>query len=303
MQQKLPNFIIIGAYNSGTTALYYFLSQHPQIYMSPIKETNYFAFEGDNLDCDISHLDAHKKSSARNLEEYLMLFNKVSSETAIGEASPIYLKSPGAAQRIQDCIPNVKLIAILRDPVERLYSGVIRVSGAQAIDDLHKALNKKEVFNKKKISNEISISSYYAQLQKYFNLFNREQIRVYLYEQLQVNSEYLMQDIFQFLEVDNKFVPDMSVRYNMSGLTKNKLMGRIIWGAETRPIRLFLKRHLPSVMVIFLSKIQNKLNNQNTLKPPQLPLELRQKLIQTYYQEDILKLQDLLQCDLSKWLN
>ena len=301
-KQKLPNFLIIGAAHSGTTALYYYLNQHPQIYMSPIKETNYFAFEGENLDCYVPFLDKLKESSARSLEEYLMLFKKVSNEIAIGEASPIYLISPGAAQRIQDCIPNVKLIAILRDPVERLYSGVIRISGEQAIADLYKALNKKYFLKRKEVFDKISTSLFYDRLKQYFNLFKREQIRVYLYEQLCNGSEYLIQDIFQFLEVDSKFVPDIVTRYNSSGLRKNTLLRRIIYGPQTRPIKLIAKRNLPSAMLVVLAKIQHNFNQQNLLKPPPLPLELRRQLIQTYYREDILKLEDLLQRDLSKWL-
>src|SRR5215210_3583710 len=96
----LPNFLVIGAMKSGTTALYYYLEQHPQIYMSPVKEPNFFCFEGRE--------DLDGKSITR-IGPYRDLFRHVSSEKAIGEASHCYLYEPKAAARIKYYVPNAKL--------------------------------------------------------------------------------------------------------------------------------------------------------------------------------------------------
>ena len=126
---KLPNFILAGAPKSGTTALYHYLRQHPQIYMSPIKEPCYFAAEirPDNLTA--THLQ-HIRRMSRKLpapfgwlvsewDDYVRLFQDVQHETAIGEASVAYLWSETAATNIASRLPDAKIIAVLRDPSER----------------------------------------------------------------------------------------------------------------------------------------------------------------------------------------
>ena len=126
----LPNFLIIGAMKSGTTSLYHYLKQHPQIYMSSIKEPNFFALEGSNLDFNGAEGKEQiqrliKRESIINIEEYRALFRRAAHETAIGEASPMYLYSPEAPYRIRYYVPEAKLITILRNPVERAYSAFL----------------------------------------------------------------------------------------------------------------------------------------------------------------------------------
>jgi hypothetical protein len=86
-----PNFLIIGAMKSGTTALYYYLAQHPQVYMSPVKEPNFFCSEGQAGRGD---------NSVTRAETYQGLFKDVSGEKAIGEASHCYLYEPETVVRI-----------------------------------------------------------------------------------------------------------------------------------------------------------------------------------------------------------
>ncbi|HEY9847565.1 MAG TPA: hypothetical protein V6D03_15385, partial [Candidatus Caenarcaniphilales bacterium] len=95
----MPNFLILGAAKAGTTALYYHLRQHPQIYMSPIKETNFFALEGEPLKfCGPGDQDYINRFSVTELAAYCDQFQSVSHETAIGEASPLYLYSSKACE-------------------------------------------------------------------------------------------------------------------------------------------------------------------------------------------------------------
>ena len=90
----MPNFLIIGAAKSGTTALYHYLKQHPQIYMSPVKEPRFFAYEGEQLAFCGPGDQRIKDSSITDIDTYQLLFRDVLNETAIGEASPVYLCSP-----------------------------------------------------------------------------------------------------------------------------------------------------------------------------------------------------------------
>ena len=121
---KLPNFLIIGAPKAGTTSMYAYLQQHPQIFMSPQKETYFFAFDdkkslkynGWGMPPPIFH------KIVDIIEHYWKLFADVSDEVAIGETTLVYFYDQGAPQKIHAINPHMKLIAILRNPVDRAYS-------------------------------------------------------------------------------------------------------------------------------------------------------------------------------------
>ena len=130
----MPNFLIIGAMKSGTTALYYYLEQHPDIYMSPVKEPNFFS----------SHKQENAADTVTEFGIYRQLFSGGSGKKAIGEASHSYLYEPGAAAEIRRYIPEAKLIAILRNPIERAYSHFLHMvrSGTEPLDDFARALQE-----------------------------------------------------------------------------------------------------------------------------------------------------------------
>src|SRR3989338_3833819 len=110
---SLPNFLIIGATKAGTTSIHNYLGQHPEIFVCPHKETNFFA--QDSATCFLG-------DAINTREDYEREFEGVKNEKAIGETSPAYLAVPTAPERIHGLIPHAKLIAILRDPAERAYS-------------------------------------------------------------------------------------------------------------------------------------------------------------------------------------
>ena len=139
----MPNFLVIGAAKSGTTALYHTLKQHPQIFMSPVKEPHFFAFEGERpVYCGPGDRELFNPRVVFRLEDYVRLFDGLRAQTAVGEASVQYLmRSDAAAARIRQHIPRAKLIAILRQPADRAYShyimlrsqGLERLSFTQAL--------------------------------------------------------------------------------------------------------------------------------------------------------------------------
>ncbi len=259
-----PNFLIIGAAKAGTTSLYAYLKQHPQIYMSPLKETNFFALEGAQLlfqgPGDQEYIN---KFSITKLEDYSALFQEVNDELAIGEASPLYLYSPRAPERIQHYIPEVKVIAILRHPVERAYSAFLHMvrDRREPLRDFPQTLKEEEARidnNWEHIWHYQQAGFYYVQLQRYFAQFNSEQIRVYLFDDFALNPLGVLQDIFQFLNVNETFIPDISMRQNASEIPTN------------------------------LAKLE-------------LTAQVYHQLMEVY-REDICRLQELIQRDLSNWL-
>ena len=201
----MPNFLIIGAMKSGTTALYYYLEQHPDIYMSPVKEPNFFSSqEQENAADAVTHIGT-----------YQHLFRGGSGKKAIGEASHSYLYEPGAAAEIRRYIPEARLIAILRNPIDRAYSHFLHMvqTGTEPLDDFEQALREEEVgiHKERTFQDYIGRGLYYDQLERYFGTFPREQVRVYLYEDLSDAPISTVQDAFRFLKVDDSFVPDVSL--------------------------------------------------------------------------------------------
>src|ERR671920_1370194 len=108
-----PNFIVIGAAKAGTTALYWYLAEHPTVFMSPVKETNFFAYALDEQGRLVyGDPDVHK-FPVKTLAEYEALFAPAAGVLAVGEASPIYLECPQAPARIRATLPDVRLICCL----------------------------------------------------------------------------------------------------------------------------------------------------------------------------------------------
>jgi hypothetical protein len=292
----MPNFLIIGAGRAGTTSLYHYLNQHPQVYMSPIKETNFFAYESEDQ-------DRLKRNSfpITSIEAYRVLFQGVTNEKAIGEASPRYISSPVAAQRIKYYIPHAKLIAILRNPVERAYSSyLMHTRDGRETRTFPQAIREEELGMADKLlygqRHYVYLGFYYTQLVRYFNLFDRTQIAVYLFDDLKADATGVLKDIFRFLDVD-EFVLDMSIRYNVSGIPANKILKPLLGRSQTT---YTLRRIFPVWLRQTALNFWEAWRSRRLIKPP-LSTEVRGKLI-AVYREDILQLQDLIQRDLSKWL-
>lgn len=116
----MPNFLVIGAVKAGTTSLYHYLQEHPQVYMSSVKEPRFFVLEGKQS--DEQNAPGFLRTRITTIEAYRALFDGVTTEVAIGEATPDYIHDPEAAPRIQQHLPDVRLIAMLRNPVDRAFS-------------------------------------------------------------------------------------------------------------------------------------------------------------------------------------
>lgn len=303
---KAPNFLIIGAAKSGTTALWHYLRQHPQVYMSPRKHTRFFSFRTENPGFNGPRLKRESVPYAiTDVETYHALFRKVSSETAIGEASHSYLYRSEAPERIREYKADMKLIAVLRNPAERAYSHYRQMirDGRESLDDFVRALEEE----KTRIRDHwwpdfhyVQIGLYHAQLKHYCNLFERRQIKIYLYEDLASEPRAVLEDLFRFLSVDSTFVPEMAVRYNASGVPKSKVLHSTLQGL--RRLRPFAERVLPEQQGRRLLRLGGALHNRN-LTNSRLSPEVRRRVIDQYFRDDIVRLQSLIGRELSAWLD
>ncbi|MGB3790819.1 MAG: sulfotransferase [Phormidesmis sp.] len=295
---QMPNFLMIGAAKAGTTSLYSYLAQHPQVYMSEQKEPRFFALEGEQPDYG-GITQGINQGSVVTLEGYQKLFEGVNHEVAIGEASTIYLYSEKAAERIQHSLPDAKLIAVLRNPAERAFSSYVHLvrDGFETLSfaDGLKAESVRREENWQPLWFYQHRGFYYEQLKRYFDRFDAGQIRVYLYDDLVKGTQAVAQDIYRFLGVDESFVPDLT-RSNVSGIPKRRWLQNLFM--KDNPLKAAIKPLLPEQV---RRRIARDVHRKNTGDKPTFPVEVRQQLIETY-REDILKLQDLLDRDLSNWL-
>ncbi len=286
----LPNFMIIGVAKAGTTSLYRYLEQHPQVFMCPIKGTNFFGYEDARAWkwTDEGDPPMLQNFQARTFEEYEACFAGASDEIAIGEASPQYFRCPTAARRIHECIPDVKLVASLRNPADRAFSGfLMRTRRGEAVKSSYEELTPE--------ASHVREGFYYKRMKRYFDTFPRHQIKIYIFEEFKKDPAKVVVDLYDFLGVDTNFVPDTSTRHNPAGVPKLRLLNRLFFSPT-------LIRIAQSVLPESLQRVAKRVQQQNLKAPPKIPAELRAKLLDLY-REDILKLEALLDRDLSIWLN
>lgn len=201
----LPNFLIIGAARCGTTSLYDSLNEHPNIYLPEHKRPE-------------PHFFLKSYEYNKGLKYYSSkYFSKWRNEKAIGEASTSYIYQSYVPERIHNHIPDVKMIALLRNPVDRAYSNYW-VSVHNGLEDLsfENALESE----KTRIHSEKSTfwkaiqpyaymnrGFYYQQLSRYFRYFKKEQLLIIIFEDFIYEPAPVLKMVFQFLEVDDNFLP------------------------------------------------------------------------------------------------
>lgn len=282
---QLPNFIIGGALKAGTTSLNYYLKQHPDVYMSALKEPRYFAYEPDNPD----HVEGRGlRFPIKTLEAYAALFEEANGQKAIGEASPHYLISHYAPQQIQKTLPGVKLIFSLRDPVKRAYS-IYWHDVRLGIENrpVEEALTEREY--------AVIHGLYHYWLCHWYELFGPERIKVVLFDDLQRDALGIVRELCLFLGIDEGFTPDLTVR-NKGGALKNQGLGRFFERAKTHPLRQAIDPLVPERVRALLLDARNR----NFEEPPPLP-EAVERRLNDFYRDDIAQLERFLGRDLSAW--
>jgi len=212
---RLPDFLIIGAARCGTTSLYEYLRAHPNIYLPKNKrpEPHFFYKEAEYV-----------KGLAYYSDKY---FKDVDTHLKAGEASTSNIYKPIAAQRINKHLPQVKLILMLRNPIERAFSsykftlknGIESLSFNQAIRKEQERLNNPESDFHAEIKPfaYIDRGRYCQQIKNLFKFFTRNQVHIILFDNFNRNSQKEVSNVFKFLDIDSSFIPaNLKEVYNKS---------------------------------------------------------------------------------------
>lgn len=291
-QSAMPNFFIVGAAKSGTTSLYQYLHQCSDVYMSPLKEPNWFSRVEPNPD-RLTH-------AVTSEDEYLRLFENCKEERAVGEASPSYLWDERAPYRIKEAVPHARIFAILRNPVERAYSHYLMDirEGKQSLPFLE-AITKdyEEEVKGWGISHlYVELGFYARQLQRYFDAFGMSQVRIFLYEDLKEDPRKLIRSMLTFLEVDPSCVSNIDVqqRHNSHVVPRNVLANSVL---KSRVLKVLGRRLMPP-------QVKRVASQRLLIKDAPIPKmeEDAKEFLMNLYLSDIQHLQRLIDRDLGPWL-
>ncbi|MEM8501894.1 MAG: sulfotransferase [Cyanobacteria bacterium P01_D01_bin.1] len=296
----LPNFLIFGVQKAGTTSIYSYLQQHPQVFMSPRKETEFLGRDQMQPTDNKTLLTPGGRKQIATIEDYQALFEGVTNEIAIGEASPNYLfLHERAVPAIQKHVPKAKLIAILRNPVERAYSDYL--------------MHVREVVgNQKPLAEQVKQSAdssftllkgrYFAGIKHFLKAFGPQQVKICLYEELRQDAAALMADLYSFIGVDAEFAVDAGQRQQKASVPKNQSINQLL--RTNNPVRSAVGTLLRTVMPEEIrQQLRSRLIAANSAGKEAMPLaESDRQLLKDYYREDILRLQGLIDRDLSAWL-
>ncbi|MEL6384587.1 MAG: sulfotransferase [Cyanobacteria bacterium J06626_18] len=299
-----PSFFIVGAPKCGTTAFCKYLDRHPDVFIPQLKELHYF------------DTDLKTKNKAKTLPEYLALFAEGEGKIC-GEGSPTYLYSKTAAKEIHAFNPDAKIIIMLREPVEMMYSfhsQHLFNGSSETVQDFETAMNLE---SERKQGREIparclepqilfyrDFARYADQVERYFNVFGRENVKVILFKDFTRNTDTVFQETLKFIGADSSFETDFAAK-NSNKKIRNTWLQTLIKYPPTRVLEVgkYLLPIPQSTRRALLEGTKSKLKKLNTQKAPRKSLEpeLRDRLIKEL-EPDTRRLAELIDRDLNHWL-
>ena len=310
----LPNFFIVGAPKAGTDELYYHLDQHPQIFMSPLKEPCFFSSEirpehfhpslrgqAERMAADTRrYLDEGMPGKrfggiVSSLDDYQLLFSRATDQKAVGEGSVCYLWSKSAPLAIASTLPRARIIIVLMDPAERAFRQYLKSLSDGTVGHSFRVHLEAALRHGSELGLYhpfLQFGNYFEQVRLYRDHFPAGQLHLSLYEDLSADRQAWFRSVLSFLGVDREFVPEhveipsqphVPRLVGVSHALRTCGIGRAMKHLFPQRVRSLVKRALSRAGM------------------PRLRPEDRAILVD-YYRNDILELQDLLGRDLQAWL-
>lgn len=301
MSKKLPNFLIVGATKCGTSSLHKYVDQHPDIFMSKVKEPRFISSQVTPFPLNGPRDNKVEAWYVKHYDDYLKLFEEADGHPVIGESSAdtLYFHK-GTIPVIKQYLGDPKIIIMLRNPVKRAFSAYQHM-----VRDLREDLSFEDGLqeepnrirkNWELIYHYKACSLYYESVKAFLENFSR--VKIVLTEDQEKRPQQTLRDIFRFLDVDPNCDVNTEIRYNMSGKPKSQWLHEFFFeGNIARKIAQPIARTLFSheTRMLIAQKIQEKNLTRLTINPD-TKVEL-----QKYFEEDIQKMEKLLNRDLSMW--
>ncbi len=287
---KLPNFTIAGFAKCGTTSLYHYLEEHPEVFLPKRKELHYFTYDKVLRHKDKGPKDAEMhKFHTRTFNEYKAQYTTVKAEKAIGDISPTYaLYDDGLVYLKNTLGADTKMIVVVRDPIKRAYSNYLHlIRENRETESFYDALQLESERQEKGYSNfwyYKFISSYYQHIKRLKGQF--EDVLVVTFEEFMQNPEKGIKEIYSFLEVDDTFIPEnIGTRFNPGGLYKKNILTSFIF--ERSKLNSFVKSIIP--LNSRVKKIAHSVTNKFKTETPPVDKKSEEFLVD-YFKSDVLKL-------------
>ncbi|MEZ4702625.1 MAG: sulfotransferase [Rhodothermales bacterium] len=298
---RLPDFLILGAAKAGTTALYLYLSQHPGLFASPLRETNFFALEGTTPSFSGPGDDAAvNRRAVTRWEAYLKLFAGAKPGQRAGECSPLYLYHPDAAARIAERLPEARLVVLLRNPAERAYASYLHLvrDGREPASTFEEGLAREAeriAAGWEHLWHYRAMGLYGEQLARYVDRFDPDRIKLIRYEDFCRDPGRAVSAVAAFLGLDAGFSPDLSRRPNRSGVPRMRGLYRLL---ASPPLRRVARAIVPAGM---RGKLGAAMDDALLVRPPMAPAT-RAALLDGY-REDAARLTRCTGVDVSDWFS
>lgn len=292
MNARVPDLYIIGAQKAGTTTLFDWLAQHPEIYAHAYAK-DYPYFSKDNV-------------FEEGRDTFLSFCRDAQLHNPIlgGDANAMYASS--GPKRLHGTIPNAKLLVTLRNPINRSYSAychaVERVlekrSFANAIHNELSGLKYKPEEARSK--DYIAHGLYAQQLNKIFRYYTKDRVKIVVLEELKENPSMILSEVFNFIGIDRFFIPEMGIKNLTKGGSRSKLLAKILHRRTTsKLVSKLLKLILPFPI---RTNIRRKLTSINRVEQdkPTFPPHTRQ-LLEDYFTDEIKALEEILGRRIVSW--
>jgi hypothetical protein len=283
------DFFIAGAPKAGTTSLYYYLEEHPEIEMSSQKEPDYFS------DIPLQEQGMYYgKNRINTLDKYESLFAQKEG-VIYGEGSVSYLFYENVAEDIKKYNPNAKIIIMLRNPIDRAFSHYLMDYRLGLVSDsFEDIINKKSKYKNAHLFYQqyIEVSEYAKQIQRYCNVFSTDNLLLIDYEDFKGDVSGTVDLVYDFLKVSTEFSADVNTKHNTFTMPKNKGIRFIYSFVILRKILTFI---FPKSLVENIKGLLFKAD-----KKPKLLEETRNQLKQ-FFSDDVRELGRVLGKDYSKW--
>jgi hypothetical protein len=300
----LPDFLVIGAPKAGTTALHVALADHPELFMSPVKEPKFFLTDGPppRRGGGPGDVQTYREHIWRR-DAYEALFDAAPPGTLRGESTPFYLYDRQAQQRIRALIPGARLIAVLRDPVERAHSNWAHLwsAGLDPIGDFPAACaaeDRRVAAGWAPFWHYTRLGRYGEQLDHLLGLFPREQVLILRYRDLVDSPGPALDAICAFLGVAPGIisqVPRENVTAHPEHSPSHRAVSLVLRSAATAG------RHLPGAAGTALTQPLERYLQRSARPRQPLTWQQRQQVL-AYLEDDFPLLEKITENDFGDWL-
>lgn len=256
------NLLILGTQKAGTTSLYEYIKQHPDLYFSDVKEVTYFVED-----------ELYNKSE----DYYHSFFTKVSNEKIIASAYVHMLPCKKAIKRVKEYNPNMKFIIMVRDPVSRAYSAY-NYAIKNGWEDENNSFEDALSLEKERIKNEeydlmyFENGMYYKHIKSWQQDFAKENFLIIKDTELRDNPKDVLEKIFNFLDIDHRNDIDTSQEFNKAGIVRSKILQSFLLKKDSS-LKKYIGLLMPRTLKVWIrANLLKKIYSFNQVDKKNIPI-------------------------------